>query len=139
MSGISLALLTDMRRDHQSNPSGKLVYSKKVHKMSTRVSDYLAQLPRDEQEEIAASTAALIQEEATLRKVRDARNRSQEEIAQRLGVQQAAVSKLERRTDMYISTLRNLIQAMGGDLEIIARFPDQPPVRITQFNALSKG
>jgi len=107
--------------------------------MSTRVSDYLAQLPRDEQEEIAAGTAALIKEEATLRKVRDARNRSQEQIAELLGVQQAAVSKLERRTDMYISTLRNLIQAMGGDLEIIARFPDQPPVRITQFHALAKG
>ena len=107
--------------------------------MSTRVSDYLAQLPSDEQEEIAALTAALIKEEATLRKLRDARNRSQEQIAERLGIQQAAVSKLERRTDMYISTLRNLIQAMGGDLDIIARFPDQPPVRITQFNALAKG
>jgi transcriptional regulator with XRE-family HTH domain len=106
--------------------------------MSTRVSDYLAQLPRDEQEEIAALTAVLIKKEATLRKLRDARNRSQEQIAKRLGIQQAAVSKLERRTDMYISTLRNLIQAMGGDLDIIARFPDQPPVRITQFNELAK-
>ena len=76
---------------------------------------------------------------ATLRKLRDARNRSQKQIAEQLGIQQAAVSRLERRTDMYISTLRNLIQAMGGDLDIIARFPDQPPVHITQFNTLAKG
>ena len=106
--------------------------------MSTRVSDYLAQLPNDEQEEIAALTAELIKEEVSLRKLLDARQRSQEQIAQRLGVQQAAVSKLERRTDMYISTLRSLVQAMGGELDIIVRFPDQPPVRITQFNALAK-
>jgi DNA-directed RNA polymerase specialized sigma24 family protein len=106
--------------------------------MSIKVSDYLARLPRDEQEEIAALATELIKEEASLRKLRDARARSQEEIAARLGVQQAAVSKLERRTDMYISTLRKLIQAMGGDLEIVARFPDQPPVRITQFNSLAK-
>ena len=106
--------------------------------MSTRVSDYLVQLPNDEQEEIAALTAELIKEEANLRKLRDARQRSQEQIAQRLGVQQSAVSKLERRTDMYISTLRSLVEAMGGELDIIVRFPDQPPVRITQFNALAK-
>ena len=93
--------------------------------MSTRVSDYLVQLPNDEQEEIAALTAELIKEEANLRKLRDARQRSQEQIAQRLGVQQSAVSKLERRTDMYISTLRSLVEAMGGE-------------RITQFNALAK-
>ena len=105
---------------------------------STKVSDYLAQLPNDEQEEIAALTAELIKEEVSLRKLRDARQRSQEQIAQRLGVQQSAVSKLERRTDMYISTLRSLVEAMGGELDIIVRFPDQPPVRITQFNALAK-
>ena len=106
--------------------------------MPTKVSDYLARLPQDEREEIAALTITLIQEEATLRKLREARERSQEEIAEKLGVQQAAVSKIERRTDMYISTLRKLIQAMGGDLDIIARFPDQPPVRITQFNDFAK-
>ncbi len=62
--------------------------------------------------------------------------RSQEQIAERLHIKQPAVSKLERRTDMYISTLRDMIRAMGGDLDIIARFPDRPSVRITQFKSL---
>ncbi len=52
-----------------------------------------------------------------------------------LHINQSAVSKLERRTDMYLSTLRSYIEAMGGELEIIARFPDRA-VRITQFEAL---
>jgi predicted transcriptional regulator len=67
----------------------------------------------------------LIAEEATLRQLRVARERSQEEIAIKLHIKQAAVSKLERRTDMYLSTLRSYIEAMGGQLEIIARFPGQ--------------
>ena len=70
-----------------------------------------------------------------MRQVREAQERSQEEVAKKLHINQAGVSKLERRTDMYLSTLRNYIEAMGGTLEIIARFPDQT-VRITQFNNL---
>ena len=67
-----------------------------------------------------------------LQELRHARNLSQENLAQTLSVKQAAVSKLEKRTDMYISTLRNFIKAMGGDLEIIAKFPDGS-VQINQF------
>ncbi len=74
-------------------------------------------------------------EEATLRQVREARERSQEEVAKKLHIKQAAVSKLERRTDMYLSTLRGFIEAMGGKLEIVARFPNRA-VRITQFEML---
>ncbi len=104
--------------------------------MATKWSDYLSTLPEDQQSEIADLTAQLVQKEATLRKLREVRERSQVQIAEELGVKQAAVSKLERRTDMYISTLRKLIEAMGGELDIIARFPDQPDVRITQFNKM---
>jgi len=67
-----------------------------------------------------------------LQELRHARNLSQEQLAQTLSIRQAAVSKLEKRTDMYISTLRNFIKAMGGELEIIAKFPDGA-VRINQF------
>ena len=104
--------------------------------MAIRLNDYLAKLPAIEQAAIATRTSELIEEEATLRQLRDVRQRSQEEIAKRLGVKQAAVSKLERRTDMYVSTLRSLIEAMGGELDIVARFPDRPPVHITQFKTL---
>ena len=70
-----------------------------------------------------------------MRQLREARERSQEAVAKQLHIQQAAVSKLERRTDMYLSTLRSYIEAMGGKLEIIARFKDQV-VRINQFEEL---
>lgn len=103
--------------------------------MAIRLDDYVAKLPKERQEAIKKRTAELIAEEATLRQLRAARERSQVEMAEKLHINQAAVSKLERRTDMYLSTLRNFIEAMGGKLEIIARFPNQA-VRITQFEAL---
>ncbi|MBW2651424.1 MAG: XRE family transcriptional regulator [Deltaproteobacteria bacterium] len=58
------------------------------------------------------------------------------QLARTLSVKQSSVSKLEQRTDMYISTLRNFIKAMGGDLEIIARFPDGS-VQINQFEDIA--
>jgi transcriptional regulator with XRE-family HTH domain len=68
-----------------------------------------------------------------LHELRAARSLTQEKLAGELKVNQAAVSKLERRTDMYVSTLRAYVRAMGGELEIIARFPDGE-VRIEQFD-----
>jgi transcriptional regulator with XRE-family HTH domain len=70
--------------------------------------------------------------ELPLQALRQARKLTQEALAKTLGSEQALVSKLERRTDMYVSSLRTYIEALGGDLEIIARFPDGA-VRITQF------
>jgi hypothetical protein len=103
--------------------------------MAIRLDDFIAKLPEDDRRAIAERTEELMAEEATLRQIREARERSQAAVAQQLRINQAAVSKLERRTDMYLSTLRGYIEAMGGKLEIIARFPDQA-VRITQFEAL---
>lgn len=71
-------------------------------------------------------------EEMPLHELRAARKLTQEKLAENLRVKQAAVSKLERRADMYVSTLREFISAMGGELEITARFPDGS-VRINQF------
>lgn len=67
-----------------------------------------------------------------LHELRKARGLSQRTLADVLHVQQPAVAKLERRTDMYLSTLRNHIRAMGGELDVIARFPDGE-VRIENF------
>lgn len=104
--------------------------------MAIKFEDYLDKLPKERRDAIERKAEELIAEEATLQQLRKARERSQEELARMLGVKQAAVSKLERRTDMYVSTLRGLIEAMGGTLEIVARFPGRPPVRISQFEAL---
>jgi transcriptional regulator with XRE-family HTH domain len=70
--------------------------------------------------------------ELPLQELRHVRMLSQEQLAVKLNVKQATVSKLERRADMYISTLRKVIKAMGGELEIKATFPDGE-VRINQF------
>lgn len=72
-----------------------------------------------------------------LNELRQARELSQEKLADRLHVRQASVSKLERKTDMYISTLRHFIRAMGGDLEISAIFPDAI-IKIKQFQDINK-
>ena len=73
--------------------------------------------------------------EMPLVELRHARTMSQENIAVLLKVKQSSVSKLEKRTDMYISSLRSYIEAMGGELDIVARFPEGE-VRINQFEEL---
>lgn len=75
--------------------------------------------------------------EMALHELRQARERSQEELARELKVGQPAVAKLERRTDMYVSNLRRYVEALGGSLEITARFPDGS-VTITNFADLGK-
>jgi len=106
--------------------------------MAIKARDYMAKLPEEEQRAIKAEAQRLIAEELTLSEIREARRKSQAELAGKLGVQQPAISKMERQTDLYLSTLRRYIVAMGGELEIIARFPDRSPVRITQFKPLKR-
>lgn len=73
--------------------------------------------------------------EMPLHELRQARGLSQKALAEVLHVEQPAIAKMERRADMYISTLRSHIEAMGGELEIIARFPDGV-VKIQNFTSL---
>ena len=73
--------------------------------------------------------------EMPLHELRRARQLSQKQLAEELGATQPEISKIEHRTDMYVSTLRRFIEAMGGQLDIIAHFPDGT-VRITQFHEL---
>lgn len=80
----------------------------------------------------ARAKARAMLAEMPLQELRHARGLSQETLAAALHVRQASISKLERRTDMYISTLRSHIRAMGGELEIVARFPEGE-VRISNF------
>jgi DNA-binding XRE family transcriptional regulator len=73
--------------------------------------------------------------EIPLDELRNARGLSQKMLAEALGIQQPAIAKMEKRTDMYISTLRSHIEAMGGQLEITAHFPDGS-VKISNFSHL---
>jgi len=72
-----------------------------------------------------------------LDELRQAREMTQVHLAKILGVNQAAVSKLERRADMYVTTLQDFVKAMGGELKIIAKFPEGT-VEISQFEDVKK-
>ena len=85
----------------------------------------------------AEAEAQLLGAEMDLAEVRRALKLSQEEIGQTLQIQQGSVAKIEKRADMYVSTLRRFIEAMGGELEIIARFPDHA-VTIKNFADLKE-
>ena len=73
-----------------------------------------------------------------LDELREALNLTQEHLAKTLGVKQSSISKMERRADMYVSTLESMVRAMGGALRIEAVFPDHGRVQITQFRKLRK-
>lgn len=70
----------------------------------------------------------------TLPEIRKSRQLKQQALADKLSVNQAEISKLERRDDMYLSTLQNYVRALGGNLEVYACFPGTEPIRIKQFD-----
>lgn len=92
--------------------------------MAKKWSDLKAKMPVERQEAIARRTQELI-DEMPLEQLRRARKLTQEQLAETLHLNQASVSKLERRTDLYVSTLANFVSAMGGELEIRVVFPDK--------------
>jgi DNA-binding XRE family transcriptional regulator len=79
---------------------------------------------------VAARTAELVEEELTLRDLRQAQHLTQERMAKLMGVEQENVSRLERRADLLLSTLSSYVNAMGGKLRLIAEFPNRQPVAI---------
>jgi hypothetical protein len=105
--------------------------------MARTLNAVIDSLPRDERTKIEARAKQRIDEEMSLQDLRRAIGKTQTAIAKRLNVGQDAVSKLEMRSDMYISTLRGFVKAMGGELELIARFPNRPPVRLEELGAAS--
>lgn len=92
--------------------------------MATRkFSDLTKKMSVADREEIKVRSEKLLAE-LPLERLRSARSLTQTNMAQALGVNQSAVSKIEKRTDMYLSTLRSYVEAMGGSLEIQAVFPE---------------
>ena len=102
--------------------------------MATKWRTIREKMDPERQERIRKRTEELLAE-LPLQELRQARALSQQELAEVLGLNQATVSKLERRTDMYLSSLRRFVEAMGGELEISASFPDGK-VRIQLFKDL---
>ncbi len=102
--------------------------------MATKWHTIREKMDPERQERIRKRAEELLAE-LPLQELRQARALSQQELAEVLGLNQSTVSKLERRTDMYLSSLRRFVEAMGGELEISASFPDGK-VRIQLFEDL---
>src|SRR5258708_37652183 len=77
---------------------------------------------------VETRAAELIAEKVSLRELRRAHRLTQRRMAEKLGIGQEGVSRLEQRSDLLISTLRSYVKAMGGNLSIVAKFPDRQPV-----------
>jgi transcriptional regulator with XRE-family HTH domain len=106
--------------------------------MNTTLDEIIAGLPLDQQAEIEAAAKILIEEELTLRDLRKAHSLTQAQISQALNMTQDGVSRLERRSDLLLSTLRSYVEAMGGKLKISAEFPDRAPVSISEIGSLAE-
>jgi len=102
--------------------------------MAKKFSELEAKMSPERRAKIAEEVAKALAE-MPFHELRNARGLSQKMLADVLHVQQPAIAKLEKRTDMYLSTLRSHIEAMGGRLDIIARFPDGD-VRISSFSQI---
>ena len=96
--------------------------------MATNVNDKIRKLSPAQRKKVEARAAQLIAEEMTLRELRHARQLTQVRMAKTLGIAQDSVSRLEKRSDLLLSTLRKTVEAMGGSLSLVAEFPDRAPV-----------
>ena len=103
--------------------------------MPTNVDDIIGKLRPAQRKKVEARAAQLIAEEMTLRELRHARKLTQVRIAKTLGITQDSVSRLEKRTDLLLSTLRKTVEAMGGSLSLVAEFPDRAPVILSGIAA----
>lgn len=99
--------------------------------MAKKFRNLLEAMPEERRERIEQDANRLMAE-MPLNELRKALQLTQEQVAATLGINQVAVSKMEGQTDMYVSTLRRFIEAMGGELRIVAHFP-QGDVEISQF------
>src|ERR1700686_2905927 len=92
------------------------------------VDDIIAKLSPAKRKKVEARATQLIAEEMTLRELRHARKLTQVKIGKTLGITQDSVSRLQKRSDLLLSTLRKTVKAMGAKLSLVAEFPDRAPV-----------
>ncbi|HEV8613324.1 MAG TPA: helix-turn-helix transcriptional regulator [Gemmatimonadales bacterium] len=102
--------------------------------MAVPLKKVLARMSPKMRAAVAAEAERLIAEELTLRELRKAHAMTQEKLAAMLGIKQESVSNLEKRSDMLLSTLREYVEALGGELQLLVKFPDRPPVALKGFS-----
>lgn len=97
---------------------------------TTTLRDKMKALPAKRRKGIEARAAELIAEELSLGDLRKAHAMTQIRMAEALGIGQDGVSRIEQRSDLLISTLRSYVEAMGGHLHLVAKFPNRPSVHL---------
>lgn len=105
--------------------------------MVKTLAEMMAKFTPEEQAEIQLEADKLIIEEMTLKELRKAYHLTQVEIGKNLGVGQDTICKLEKRTDLLLSTLANYVQALGGNLKLVAEFPENKTIVIKGLADLS--
>jgi DNA-binding XRE family transcriptional regulator len=98
--------------------------------MGRTLNDVVAALPEARRARVEARARELIEEVESLSELRRMAGKAQVEIAAALRVKQPSISKIEKQADMYLSTLRSYVEAIGGKLELVVRLPSRAPVRI---------
>jgi len=102
--------------------------------MSVNVRDKIGKLNAAQRKKVEDRAVEIIAEEMSLRDLRKARKLTQARVAKTLGITQDSVSRLEKRSDLLLSTLRKTVKAMGGDVRIVAEFPDRAPVVLSELS-----
>ena len=100
--------------------------------------DIMATLPKERRDRIKARADELHREVEGLKALRLLADRSQEQIAQALGIKQPSVLKIERQTDLYLSTLRRFVEAAGGTLELRVELPGKGIMHLTGVGDLHR-
>lgn len=102
--------------------------------MPVNVNEIIRKLSPAQGKKVYARADEIIAEEMSLRDLRKARKLTQTRVAKTLGITQDSVSRLEKRSDLLLSTLRKTVKAMGGEVRIVAEFPDRAPVVLSELS-----
>lgn len=106
--------------------------------MARTLKQVLDELPPKRRKEHERRFKELVNEVESLRELRRLSAQSQAKIARTLKISQPAVSKIEKQTDLYLSTLRNYVEAIGGELDVVVRLPNRKPVKVKSLEDVSK-
>jgi DNA-binding XRE family transcriptional regulator len=105
--------------------------------MGRTLKQIIAELPPERQQRIEMRYQELKQEVEGLRELRQIAGKAQLDIAAALNIKQPSVSKIEKQADMYLSTLRSYVEAIGGELELVVKFPERPALKIHHLGDVS--
>ena len=106
--------------------------------MGRDIREIIASLPESHQKEVAARVDELNQKIEGLQELRKLAGKAQDEVADILKIKQPSVSKIEKQADMYLSTLRSYVEAIGGKLELTVRLPSRPPMTIQHLGVIAR-